>query len=117
MCVCSVIVCVCVCLLLCVCLSVIVCVSVCVCHCVSVCVCVCVQLAERLSAAAQGVPQPGWDFTSFPKNIAVNGSRQYLGPRLYLYSAHDTTVAAVLSGLGLFDGCDSLATFQLSLCV
>jgi hypothetical protein len=63
-----------------------------------------VQLYQRLAAAAANEPQPGWDYTSFPKNIAVPGSNQYMGPRLYLYSAHDTTVAAVLSGLGLFNG-------------
>ncbi len=42
-------------------------------------------LARRLIAASAGTPQPDWDYSSYPSTIAVRGSRQWLGPRLYLY--------------------------------
>ena len=62
------------------------------------------QLYRRLTAAATGTHQPDWDYTSYPRSVTTPGSRQYLGPSLYLYSAHDTTVASVLSAMRIFDG-------------
>lgn len=61
------------------------------------------QVRERLQAAAEGLPQPGWEPIEEPATPELPGDK--LGPRMVLYSAHDTTLAAVLSALGLFDGC------------
>ena len=62
----------------------------------------CEQVGERLQAAAAQQPQPGWVPIEEPATPEVPGDK--LGPRMVLYSAHDTTLAAVLSALGLFDG-------------
>ena len=61
------------------------------------------QMSQRLSAAGTVTPQPGYDNTVFPAVEVVPGSRKFLGPALYTYSAHDTTIAAVMSGLGVFN--------------
>ena len=63
------------------------------------------QLLTRLTAAADKQPQPGWSNNTFPPAPSVqdiNGT--FTGPRLVVYSAHDVTVAAFLSALGIFDG-------------
>jgi hypothetical protein len=70
------------------------------------------QVSLRLQAAATGSPQPGWDFESYPEVTA--GTPAYTGPRVYLYSGHDTDLAAFLSGMRLFDGCAPKVAMQCS---
>ena len=60
------------------------------------------ELVARLHAAAAGDPQPGWDKTTFPSGDKTRGTGT--GPRMAIYSAHDTTVLAVLKALGAYDG-------------
>jgi len=61
-------------------------------------------LSSRLAAAATKDVQPGWNPNSFQSYLTTPGSRYKQGPLLWIYSAHDTTVAAILAGLGLFSG-------------
>jgi hypothetical protein len=56
------------------------------------------EMRQRLMAAATGTNQPGWSPSSY-----AAGSKPGTGPKLALYSAHDTTVAALASALGVWD--------------
>lgn len=60
------------------------------------------ELMNRFRARQLGQAQPGWNPRDFPASLRT--SQVETGPTLALYSAHDTTVAAVLSALGLFNG-------------
>lgn len=62
------------------------------------------EVRERLLAAAASQPQPHWDPSSVTGGLSEPTPSDFVGPRLAMYSAHDTTVASVLSALGVFDG-------------
>lgn len=61
------------------------------------------QMRDRLVAAASGQPQPLWEPIKAVGDM-VPQPGDFVGPRLVLYSAHDTTLAAFLSAIDLFDG-------------
>jgi hypothetical protein len=61
------------------------------------------DMVNRLQAAQAGAVQPGWDPSSYPKDDQ-NDTLVRLGPRMYGYSAHDTTLTALLSALGVYNG-------------
>ena len=54
------------------------------------------MLTARFQARVAGSAQPEWDPTSYPAPDAA----QLTGPQFAIYSAHDTTLAALLYGMG-----------------
>lgn len=48
--------------------------------------------------------QPGWSAQLITDGILNATEDDELGPRIAMFSAHDTTCAALLAALGVFDG-------------
>jgi lysosomal acid phosphatase len=60
------------------------------------------EWTNRLEAAIAGTPQPYWSPSSFAPGDTTPGT--VTGPRLYLYSAHDSTIVSILETLGDYNG-------------
>lgn len=61
-------------------------------------------IRERLQLASEGKPQPGWNQRLITDDLLQATVRDVEGPRIAMYSAHDTTLAALLSALDVFNG-------------
>lgn len=61
------------------------------------------EISERLQAAADNRPQPGWQPDTFPVDQRTR-PEVAVGPRFWGYSAHDATIVALLQALQVYDG-------------